>query len=205
MKKPSYVNTKTIHIIPVTILRPCWQSYDFHLEKESYIFLTSTLWRETFAKFTVQLKGHGILEHLHRPAPVKVPAPTLDHGSSRRHLLEPGHSSGYIGASGQINTPAQYGTFARDWTGTAYPSVREATTTSNARTYSTPSRQYSGYAPRPPRLNYDASRQHRSSIEQRSYNTVGGHGDQWSCLSIFVVIIFLLVVAWYVLHHQEPM
>jgi hypothetical protein len=204
MKKPSYVNTRTVHIIPVAILRPCWQGYDFHLDKESYNLLKITIWREDVAKLAVQLKGHGIFEHVHQPAHVQMPAPTLGCSSNRRHLLESGNSSAYIGASSQTRPPASYGTFSQGWPVTAYPNIREAPATRITTTHNTPRPIHSGYSPEPPRPNYDASRQYRSSVEQ-SYNTVGRDQDKWSCTLVFVVIIFFLVFGWHVRSYPEPM
>jgi hypothetical protein len=204
MKKPSYVNTRTVHIIPVAILRPCWQGYDFHLDKESYNLLKITIWREDVAKLAVQLKGHGIFEHVHQPAHVRVPAPILGCSSNRRHPLEPGNSSVHIGASSQTNPHASYGTFPQGWPGTAYPNVREAPATSIARIHNTSRPIHSGDPPEPSRPNYGASRQYRSSVEQ-SYHRIDRDQDNWSCALAFVVMIFLSVVEWYMLNHPEPM
>lgn len=61
MKKPSYVNTKDVHQLPLSILRKYGGDDDFHLERESYQTLVRAIWKQTLAEHTVRLlSSHGM-------------------------------------------------------------------------------------------------------------------------------------------------
>ena len=66
LKKPSYVNTKNVHELPLSILHKFRGDEDLRLEGESYRTLVRKIWKQTLTKHTAGLlSNHGV-----EPTPV---------------------------------------------------------------------------------------------------------------------------------------
>ncbi|KAH6964881.1 hypothetical protein EDB82DRAFT_511172 [Fusarium venenatum] len=203
MKKQSYVNFKEMHEIPFTVLRPCWRDNDLHLDRVSYKMLVVEFWKNNVGELTVELRGHGILEHTAQPTYVHVPIPT-----SNRYLYQ-GQSQqpGYQTSSTRIFNPPiseSYGTFARTSTdtiqpqnSTPYPIAPTATAARNAaRVHNYPIAAHQVRQSRLARPSHIMPQQTQVPTYQWTYNQRNNDASGSSCLG-FIVIVFVFLTGCY--------
>lgn len=196
MKKQSYVNTKDIHEIPLSILQPFWHDSDLHLKKESYQKLVIALFQQNVAKLAIKLEDHGLSGGSHGSAHTLTPAPILDCGVDRDCDRELRYGTRYIGVSSPPSLPAQYGTFTP-----ALPATHQRGPIAvSSASYAGPSYHarvaYSGHQHVPSRPDALILPYYRDSAVQHTVDAGGNEGS--NCPQILVAVAVVLVIAYFV-------